>query len=109
MAPVPAVTDTAPTPAQENVAPPEEAASDTIGNVKATTSDPASKYVAPAPAVTSDEAEPLDTDAVMAERSRVLRGVASGELDPEATHASNRSVERALSDLLLSCGLGPTA
>ena len=46
-----------------------------------------------------DEAEPLDIDAVMAERSRVLRGVASGELDPEAMHASNRSLARALSRL----------
>ena len=48
-----------------------------------------------------DEAEPLDIDAVMAERSRVLRGVASGELDPEAMQASNRSLERALSRLAL--------
>ena len=46
-----------------------------------------------------DEAEPLDIDAVMAERSRVRRGVASGEPDPEAMHASNRSMECALSRL----------
>ena len=58
---------------------------------------------------TPDEAEPLDMDAVMAERSRVLRGVATGELDREAFHASNRIIERAFSRLLLSCGLGSTA
>ena len=82
------------------------------------------EYVAPAPAVTftvrapmteypapPDEAEPLDIDAVMAERSRVRRGVASGELDPEAMHASNRSLERALSRLAPQAHLalgGPT-
>ena len=55
---------------------------------------PASEYVAP-----PDEAEPLDIDAIMAERSRVRRGVLPGELEPEAMHASNLSLERAHSRL----------
>ena len=50
-----------------------------------------------------DEAEPLDMDAVVAERSRVLRAVATGELD-KAYHASNRIMERAFSRLLPNSG-----
>ena len=51
----------------------------------------ASEYVVPP--------EEADINAIVAERSRVRRGVASGELDPEVMHASNLSLERALSRL----------
>ena len=97
----PAVTDTALTPARENVSP---ALAVTPG-IRAPVIEP----TAPVPAVTDtaptpahgnvaphEEAESLDIDAVMAERSHVLRGVVSGELHPEAMHVSNRSMQRAL-------------
>ena len=52
-------------------------------------------------AKSSDEApeEPLDMRVVMAERRRVVRGVASGELDPEAMNANNTTFERAFAIL----------
>ena len=105
----PAVTNTAPAPLNENVAPaPAVLCAAPAPGIEYAASERAATYtapahvnenVAPAPAVTSDEAEPLGIDAVMAECNHVRRGVLSWELDPDAMHASHRSLQRALSRL----------